>query len=153
MDTVNQGFTSLQYRFPGGAVRRIIGQFLPGIPEFIHIAPDRHIPYLKVGLFHQAYILVPGAPEALPSGLGNDAPVQQLIPKPLYPFNNGSLAYLTGGFLTVKAGKIDGFKGGHFHPLPGVSLGRSVGKIMAGDVDRLLVSHNSPLSYFYTLKG
>jgi hypothetical protein len=99
-------------------------------------------------MIYHPEIGVPGLPIPLPGGLGDDPLIQKLVPDPFYPFHHGTLPYLAGGLLPVKTGKVEGFKGGKFHPLPGIPLGGSVGEVMTGGIDPLLMGRHRPFSYF-----
>jgi hypothetical protein len=100
-----------------------------------------------------AYIGIPCSPVTLGGSLGYNTFVEQLIAETFDTLNNSPLPYLARRFLAVKAGKVYGFKGNHLNPLPGITFGRGIGKVMAGGIKSLLVNMNTPLADFYSLKG
>jgi hypothetical protein len=76
-----------------------------------------------------------------------------LITQAFYSPRDNPLPYLAGCFFTVKPGQVNGLKRGEFYTLPGIPLGGDVGKVMAYNIQSLLVGVYRALSYFNACKS
>ena len=124
------------------------GEFLPGIPELVHLGPYGHVRGLVVYLFQEMNVFIPGFPVPQSPLLRDDPAFQKLVLHALYPGHLDALAYLAWSLLAVELGRIDGLHRAQVDTLAGITFRGGVCEVMARYHESLLMGNQAPFAYF-----